>query len=220
MRVLPLLYGLCIFTCSASFGGVLNLSTGLDSAGNVITTDHGCDAHWVQVTGPSLACAGGGTTGAAEVVLPTDPDWFGGWLANDTNSAWISSDVTTTQNGSPAPTYSITFYLSSTVGASLSGLWSSDDGSIVKLNSATLGTQGGCCIYNGSVSDSTAGDFLVGANTLSITIQNSDNFLEGVRFNGSVTGQGAAFAPEPGSVVLMLMGAGAIVLRRRRHSSR
>jgi hypothetical protein len=199
-----------------AFSGTLNLSTGLDTSGNVITTDHGCDAHWVQTVGPALACAGGASTGPAQVVLPSDPDSLG---SNDSNSAWITSDASTTQNGSPLPTYKVTFYITSTTSASLSGSWSSDDGGTIMLNGMVLGTRSGAS-YNNPVSDSNSLDFLIGANTLTIQMIDSDNFHEGVRFNGSLTAEGASFSrsggvPEPSSVLLLLLGAGGLVLRRR-----
>lgn len=184
-------------------GGTLNLSTGLDASGNLITSDLGCDAHWT-VTG-SGACSGG----AAQVVMPGDADWYGGWPANGPNSAAITRNASVQDNGNPLPTFSVNFYLADTTGASLSGSWGIDDGGYIALNGNTLAT-GGCCISMSGVSSSTG--FVTGLNTLSIVMTSTDDFLEGVRFEGSVSGD---LTPEPGTILLFATGLGGLIWRRR-----
>lgn len=193
---------LLAFGPSVGRAGILNLSTGLDSGGTAISTDLGCDAHW-QVSGVA-ACAGG----AAQTVRPGDGDWYSGWAANSASSEWITRNASVTTNGSPLPTFSISFNLTDTAGASLTGSWSSDDSSNLYLNGNLLasGAQWGLTalpIVNSG--------FVAGTNVLSFQMSSSDNYLEGVRFEGTVTGNGAAYgaasaAPEPGSWVLLLGG--------------
>ena len=74
--------GLVVFLlCAVSaFAGTANVSTGLDASGHLITTDGGFDAHW-------LVQQASGQFTPAQVVMPQDPDWFGGWLPNGPNSA-------------------------------------------------------------------------------------------------------------------------------------
>ena len=205
-----------VFGLPALFGGTLNLSTGLDSGGSLITTDLGCDAHWVQVAGPTAACA----NSAAQVVMSSDAGWFGGWIANGPNSNWITSNASTTANGSPLPGYSVTFFLDNTSGASLSGSWTIDDQGAISLNGNPIGSLGGG--NWGSLSSvSASSGFAVGANTLRIAMSSSDNFLEGVRFEGSVTGPGASLSPshpavpEPISGWMFVAGMGVLFAYRR-----
>ena len=200
----------------AAFAGTLNLSTGLDSSGNRITTDLGCDAHWVAIAGPSTACAGS----AAQVVMWGDPDWFGGWVGSGPNSDWITSNAGTQQNGSPLPSYMIQFYLASTTGASLSGSWTIDDEGTISLNGNQLNYLPSG--YWGSLNpvSASSSDFVPGLNSLVISMTSSDNYLEGVRFEGSVTGEGASFVPEPVSAVMLLTGVGSLFLGLRRRGQR
>lgn len=201
-----------------TFAGTLNLSTGLDAGSNLITTDLGCDAHWTQTAGPAPSCA----NSKGQVVMTSDADWYGGWLADGSSSNWITSNAQTTANGSPLPSYQIQFYLTNTVGATFSGSWAIDDVGTISLNGTQIaalgsGAWGGLSPIGGNP----AADLQAGLNTLTITMTNSDDFLEAVRFEGSVTGNGASFSapsgvPEPASVLLLLTGAGALLTGLRR----
>ncbi len=193
------------------FAGTMNLSTGLDSGGNLITTGGGCDANWVQTAGPAPACAGGN----GQVVTPANADWFGGWLADGPNSDWITSDVNSTANGSPLPTYQIQFFLGDLVGASITFSWAIDDQGTISLNGNNIGTLGSGAWGGLTPIAANASSFLVaGLNTLTISMTDSDNFLEGVRFEGSVSG--SVGIPEPATVTTLLVGIGTLMLRFRR----
>jgi hypothetical protein len=208
------LTALAASTFTAASAATLNLSTGLDSNANLITTDLGCDANWVQTSGPSDSCAGN----AGQVVMSGDPDWYGGWVADGPNSNWITSDASRTGNGAPLPvTYEVSFYLADTAGASLSGSWTVDDGGEISLNGTQLQSLGDGNWSSLSPLTTDTTDLVAGLNTLSISITDSDDYLEGVRFEGSVTGDGASFVtPEPGSLTLLGLGALALGLMRRR----
>lgn len=206
---------------TTAFADILNLSTGLDSGGNLITTDLGCDAHWSQTAGPAPACAGS----KAQAVQSNDLDWSRSWLADGPDSDWITSNATVWTNGNPLPTYQIQFYLSDTVGASFSGSWTIDDAGSISLNGHQIGSLG--IVSWGSltpIGGTPSADLVAGLNTLSISLSISDNFLEGVRFQGLVSGDGASFTapvPEPSSLVLfaaVVAGLGIAALRRRRAS--
>lgn len=209
---------LALFLVPAASGATLNLSTGFDASGNLITTDLGCDAHWVQTAGPPPACPGS----AAQVDMPGDTDFPapGAWVANNASSEWITSNASTVHNGAPLPTYELTFFLTDTAGASLSGSWTIDDAGTISLNGNSIGSLP-VGNWTSLHSVSTSSGFLVGANTLSIRMTFSDNLTEGVRFQGSVNGTGASFTPagptvpEPASGMLLLAGAAAIFGYRR-----
>ena len=85
---------------------VMNLSTGLDASGNLITTGGVNDANWtVNDTSHDP-----GVTTPAKVVTPSNADWYSGWVANGPNSDWIAWDPNTSANG--LGIYTRTFNLS------------------------------------------------------------------------------------------------------------
>lgn len=202
---------LALSTFTVASAGTVNLSTGLDSNGNLITADGGCDANWVQTAGPANACGGNG-----QIVTPGDADWYGGWVGNGPNSDWITSTAAVTANGSPLPTYQISFWLDDTTGAALSGSWTVDDAGYIALNGTTIGSEGDGNWTQLNTLTTNSANLVAGWNSLAITMTDSDNFLEGVRFEGSVTGDGASLAPEPGTLALFGLGTLGLGLMRRR----
>jgi hypothetical protein len=183
---------------SLAFGGTLNLSTGLNASGGLLTTCGAADAHWTVTFQ--------GVTAPAQVDVAGCN--FGNWVANGPNSAWISHTVA--GDDGPAPYFfSTTFSLADTTGASLSGAWGIDDGGFISLNGIQLDANSGPGASSALTAVSTNSGFVAGLNTLSITINLADRVIEGVRFEGSVTGNigGPSSVPEPGSVSLVMTGA-------------
>jgi hypothetical protein len=201
---------LALFAGSAA-AATITISTGLDALQNPLG-DGGCDAHWT-VSG-SAACGGG----AAQVVLSSDADWYSGWAANTSSSQWITRNASVTPNGSPLPVFTLNFFLSDPTGASLTGSYSNDDGVIIALNGDTLATVGNTYALTSLGTVSTG--FLSGWNSFTMTMTSSDNFLEGVRFEGTITGAGASFTgagvPEPGTYSMLLAGVAGLWFGRRR----
>src|SRR5665213_3156195 len=195
--------------------GTLNLSTGQDSNGNIISSGGVTDANWAVTQDATFD-----PTGTTQTVFPNNADWFGGWVADSAASDWIGRNASVTDNG-PAPyTFSFTFDLADTIGAAISGGWTIDDQGILLLNGNTIGTLGGGswgALTN--FSDNTQSDFNAGVNTLAITLTSDDRFLEGVNLAGSLTGDiGSANTPEPATGLLPIAGAGlaALIYRTKR----
>ncbi|MGB8582107.1 MAG: PEP-CTERM sorting domain-containing protein [Candidatus Sulfotelmatobacter sp.] len=144
-----------------------------------------------------------GATGTASIVTPSDADWYGGWIANSSSSSWIAYDPTNCcDNGLGA--YSTTFTLTKAniSTAALSGGWTLDDSGELLLNGhviATLGNANWGSLQSFVVPRS---DFVVGTNTLTIQITDTDNFLEGVNLKGTLT-TSASTVPEPATITLL-----------------
>lgn len=160
--------------------GTLNVATGLDCSNKLITTGGANDCHWTVNGNP------------AQVVAPGNADWWVGWVPNGPNSNWIAINANTCCDG-PAPySFNLVFDLSGSMlsGVSLSGLWSIDDSGTLSLNGQQIDAQGGLW---GSLQPFSvpAGSplFQQGLNTLTITMTATDNYLEGVRLEGTITGK-------------------------------
>jgi len=202
----------------------INLSTGLNGSGNIICTSGStacglvADANWTVVDS-----FGSATPSAAQVVDPSDADWYGGWVANATAtpaSDWIAyngDNCCDNGLGTYTRTFNLTGYNLSTV--SISGSWTLDDSGILVLNGKTIGVLGdGNWGTMNAFSDSTSTDFNQGVNTLQIEITDTDNFLEGVNLSGTLTGTQTGVVPEPSNVAVALIAgfAALLVLARRR----
>ena len=160
----------------------INVSTGLNSSGNLLNTSGALDANWT-VDQPA------GGTAAAQVVTSSSADWYSGWSADGPNSDWVAVNAATAvQPAAPYNfyrTFDLTGYNLFTV--SLNATIYNDDSASVTLNGHQLYSSGNN--YSGtfiSVSG-TSGDFNPGLNTLITTMTSSDRNLDAVRLDGSVT---------------------------------
>jgi hypothetical protein len=188
VKFVSILAPLVVLSAGATMAASINLATGLDASGTVVTTWGGADAHWVV----------GGH--AAQVVTPE----YLGWLANSSDSAWIVADVSTTRYNAQDVnnnylTYSRSFNLNgydlSTV--SLSGSWAVDDSAKLYLNETEISHLDWGNNNFGNFTSFTVLNslFQPGVNTLSIKMGTSDLYVEGVRLEGVVRGMTAV--PEP-----------------------
>ncbi len=198
-----------------AYGSSINVSTGLDASNTLITTGGTSDAHWTVQEAD-------GTTGAAQVVTPSNADWWNapgsGWLANGPNSDWIARDANNAFNGLGPYTFTTTFDLTGANLATeaLTGSWAVDDSGVLALNGNTIATLTRAPgMYPGywtsltPFSASGASMFVNGINTLTITLT-TDNGWDGVRLEGSV---GTASAvPEPATWMLLGIGAAGLML--------
>jgi hypothetical protein len=181
----------------------LNVSTGLDASGNLITTGNTADAHWSFVatsgdSGESNFLYPGDTasdayTGSLKVVAPSNADWSGGWDANGPNSSWIAINPNSGQ-GNTYGFYSTTFNLSGPLPAHLclTGYMSHDDNGLLAVNgTAIMGDQG----YTGGLlvplNIEITSHVTTGTNYLIFGFGSTDNWLEGLRLQASIQTCGA-----------------------------
>jgi len=168
----------------------IDLSTGLNASGTVQTTGGASDANW-QINGQP-----------ARVVVPGSGDWYPAWAANDSHSAWVAKDPNSaTDNG--LGIYARTFDLTGVdlSGISITGTWALDDQGVLSLNGHQIASQAWDGWYswpNQTFSVTDESWFNSGLNTLTMEINNTDNFYEGVRLNATLTN-----VPEPGALVLL-----------------
>lgn len=204
-----LLISTAAFGISATPAGaedIINLSTGLDSANNLLMSGAQPDAHW------TVDLPTGGQT-PAETVFPDNADWTDGlsgpWVPNGPNSNWIARDANDPY-GNGRGTYTRVFDLSALDPAmvAIEGKWSIDDHGFLSLNghqiSALNEGRPWTSLHSFSIP---AGSpfFNPGLNTLTITINETDTFLEAIRLEGAVSA-----VPEPDAAFMLV--AGLIVL--------
>src|SRR4051794_3847730 len=87
---------------SQAKAATINVSTGLNASNVVLTTNGAADAHWI------VGQAAGGTA-AAQVVTSAGADFSGGWIVNNSSSAWIARDANSAVQGTGSYDFSTTF---------------------------------------------------------------------------------------------------------------
>jgi hypothetical protein len=183
----------------------LNVSTGFNASGQLITTGNTPDANWSYVATASIPsgesnfkypgdAASDAYTGALKVVAPGNADWYGGWDANGPNSSWIAINPNS-NTGNSAGFYSTAFNLTAPLPAHvcLVGAMSHDDNGLLAVNgTAIMGDQG----YTGGslvpLNIEITSNVIVGTNYLTFAFGSTDNNLEGLRLQGAIETCGAS----------------------------
>lgn len=196
---------------TAAYAGPINIfNTGVDAGGTPLPDGTIGDAHY------SLIVVPGGTT-TIRVLTSAGGFPIGPWIGDNSTSAWIGPDNDTDADG-PAGDYiyRTTFDLTGLIfgTASLSGLWSTDDGGVdILINGVSTGqTSGGFTAFSGFSINS---GFIAGVNTLDFVVNNGGG-PTGLRVEVSGSATDISSTPEPASFVLFGAGfAGIFMLRRR-----
>ena len=188
---------------------VINVSTGLNASGNLITTNNTNDANWSYVPVANLPgqggrplylfTAGGEATGPStplQTVGPGDGGWYSGWPANGPTSDWININPNAAA-GNTLGVYSTTFNIPGpTVPSNLClvGTMSVDDNGELGINGTAI---------TGDISTNTtfthlnvaipASQLVVGSNTLSLGWGSTDNVDEAFRLDAAIETCGASY---------------------------
>jgi len=195
------------FTAAAS-PTVINVSTGLNSAGQRITTNNTNDANWTYVpvanlpgqgTEPLYAFSAGtnatGPAAALQTIGTGDAGFYGGWPVNGPSSDWIAINPNSVA-GNTLGVYSTTFNIPGpTVPANLClvGSLGIDDNGELGINgnaiTGNISAITGLAALNVAIP---AADLVVGSNTLSLGWGSTDNSDEAFRLTGVLETCGAS----------------------------
>jgi hypothetical protein len=161
----------------------INVSTGIDASGNLITSGGTADPHWFV----------NGTITNAKVVAPGTTDWYSGWLANGPNSSWIAPNPNSSASAVVGNTLSTTFNWSgSTTNICLVGGWGTDDWGSLALNGNILVSGANRTYATLTPINMLIGSYLVaGTNTLTLTWVNTDGANTGYRLQAAIQTCGA-----------------------------
>ena len=192
---------------AASAGGVakaqyVDVSTGLDSSGNIQHKGGSHDANWT-VTGAVKPL----DPPNAYVVARGDGDFFGGWLGNGAYSSWIAANPFDA-HGNGLMTFTTTFNVATpSTAVIIGGAWTFDDSGTLSLNGHLLSTLTASSREVGHLHafSTTPSDFVAGLNTLTMQMTSTDTNFEGGRLRGWLVDAGSA-VPEAA-----LVGAGSAV---------
>lgn len=187
---------------TATSAAVINVSTGLNASGGLITTNNTADGHWVVYTTgitstPSESTFGSTSLGAAQPLLtvgPGDAGFYSGWPANGPTSDWVNINPNSNQ-GNTFGLYYTTFNVPGpTVPANLClvGTLEIADNGLLGINgTAIMGNFGGQTTIN-PINIPVSTYLVVGSNTLALGWGSNDNNYEGLRLGASVQTCGAS----------------------------
>jgi hypothetical protein len=152
----------------------VDLSTGLDSSGNIQHKGGSLDANWT-VTGAANPL----NPPNAYVVAPGDADWGGtppgGWIRNGAYSSWITANPFEKFGNLGNLTFTDTFDVATpSTAIIIGGAWTADDQGTLWLNGHLLSTvprNGWAHLHAFST---TASDFVAELNTLTMQIPGTD----------------------------------------------
>jgi hypothetical protein len=195
------------FTTATSIAPI-NVSTGFNASGNLITANNTADANWSVyplASEPSESTFAPPATGTPQPLLtvgPGDAGWWGNWAPNGPSSDWININPNSA-TGNTYGLYYTTFNISGSVPANLClvGAMGIDDNGLLALNGTAimgnLSLYGGGGYYGGYQSlyplNIPITSYLVtGANTLALGWGSTDNSLEAFRLQATIQTCGAS----------------------------
>ncbi len=209
------------FTTATSIAPI-NLSTGFNASGQLITTNNTADANWVVYTTgissiPSEATFGSPALGAAQPLLTVGPgnaDWYYYWVANGPSSDWVAINPNSA-SGNGYGLYYTTFNIAGSVPANLClvGAMGVDDNGLLAINGTAItgnvyfwSSGGYSSLYPLNIPISS--DLVVGQNVLALGWGSVDNSTDGFRLKATIQTCGAVLT---GGTSVMNQNSGLVV---------
>jgi len=185
------------FTSTAS-SIVLNVSTGLNASGNLITTGSTPDAHWTVVptasTPSESTFSAAGTPQALLVSAPGQTGFYSQWPANGPTSSWVAINPTSV-TGNTFGVYSTTFTIpggSVPPNLCLVGQMGVDDNGLLGLNGVAIMGNISAIYSLASINIPISSHLVPGANTLALGWGSNDNNDEAFRLGAVIQTCGAS----------------------------
>jgi hypothetical protein len=209
------------FTTATSIAPI-NVSTGFNASGQLITTNNTADANWVVYTTgitstPSEGTFGSPASGTAQPLLTVGPgnaDWYGYWVANGPSSDWVAINPNSA-SGNSYGLYYTTFNIAGSVPANLClvGAMGVDDNGLLAINGTAItgnvyfwSSGGYSSLYPLNIPISS--DLVVGQNVLALGWGSVDNSADGFRLKATIQTCGAVLT---GGTSVMNQNSGLVV---------
>jgi hypothetical protein len=176
----------------------INVSTGFNASGQLITAGNTADANWVYdpfAGTPSQNTFGplGGPAQPLLTVFSGETGWYSGWVANGPNSDWITINPNST-TGNTYGLYYTTFNISGSVPSNLClvGAMGVDDNGLLAINGHAI--MGNISAIYGlySLNIPISSYLMTGTNTLSLGWGSTDNSYEAFRLQATIQTCGAS----------------------------
>ncbi|HEX3985959.1 MAG TPA: Ig-like domain-containing protein [Acidobacteriaceae bacterium] len=176
----------------------IDISTGIDASGNLITTGDTVDPHWTYY--PTAGTSGETNfqypgTQPLKVVSPSNTDWYSNWVSNGPNSSWVAINPDST-TGNSHGFYSTSFTLPNPLPSGricLAGAMSHDDNGLLAMNGTAIMSDQP---YTGAalvpLNIDITGFVTPGTNYLTFAFGSTDNSIEGLRLQATVETCGAS----------------------------
>ncbi|HVU45322.1 MAG TPA: Ig-like domain-containing protein [Terracidiphilus sp.] len=178
----------------------INVSTGFDGSGNLITTNGTADGHWTVVptastpTPPDTVFSTAGTPQPLYMVGPGNTGWYSGWPVNGPNSDWITINPNSTTSNTHG-VYSTTFTIpgpSVPANLCLVGYVGIDDNGELGINGTSIMSNLSAYTSLAPINIPISSYLVVGSNTLSLAWGTTDNSYEAFRLTGVIETCGAS----------------------------
>ena len=198
------------FTTAASIAPI-NLSTGFNASGQLITTTDTGDANWSVIplsSTPSqstFGCPssisptpGWCTTGTSQPLLtvgPGDAGWYSGWPVNGPSSDWININP----NSVPSNTFGLYYTTFNIAGSSvpanlcLVGAMGVDDNGLLAINGTAIMGNVSAIYGLTALNIPISSNLVAGQNVLSLGWGSTDDSLEAFRLQATIQTCGASF---------------------------
>lgn len=198
-----------IFSTNVSALTITDLyNTGVDDSGALLA-NYANDTHYDIISAPAGFT---GTDWALPAGYPIGP-----WVANDSNSRWISPNATYGVGPIGSYTYRTTFNLAADAilsSVSIIGKWATDDpGPNIRINGIVTGEYSPT--FTSYDNFSITSGFQIGLNTIDFLVYNHGG-PTGLRVDDMIGTYDATSVPEPSSLALLGLGLAGIGFSRRK----